>query len=34
MMTTAKALVTYILAAMSGICLIGGVAVLSGGKGA
>lgn len=32
MMTTARALVTYILAAMSGIFLVGGVAVLSGGK--
>lgn len=33
-MTTMKAFVTYIFAAMSGVCLVGGVAVLSGGRNA
>lgn len=31
-MNTARALVAYLFAAVSGVCLVGGVAVLSGGK--
>ncbi len=31
-MTNAMAVASYILAAMSGLCLVGGIAILTGGK--